>query len=239
MNLHMATGHNATLAPVPNWDLAALAGAGALRSSANNMLTFLEAFLGYKDSPLAPAMKAMLNVRRQINTKFEVALGWNLLGEIVWHDGATGGFSSFTGFDPKTRLGVVVLSNALALPGISDIGIHLLNPKVPLANPEPGPQRAEIRLDPAILDRYTGRYQWTDRIFEITHDNERLFLQAIQAAGHAIAAPKFELFAESEKSFFSKMTGSQITFETGPDGRATSLTMRRPGREPTLAARLP
>ena len=64
MKQRMATGHNAMLAPVANWDLPTLAGAGALRSSANDMLTFLEAFLGYKESPLAPAMKAMLEVRR-------------------------------------------------------------------------------------------------------------------------------------------------------------------------------
>ena len=60
MKQRMATGHNAMLAPVANWDFPALAGAGALRSSANDMLSFLEAFLGYRESPLAPAMKAML-----------------------------------------------------------------------------------------------------------------------------------------------------------------------------------
>jgi len=65
MKQRMATGHNATLAPVANSDLPApLAGAGALRSSANDMLTFLEAFLEYQETPLAPAMKAMLEVRR-------------------------------------------------------------------------------------------------------------------------------------------------------------------------------
>ena len=64
MKQRMATGHTAMLAPAANWDLPTLAGAGALRSSANDMLTFLEAFLGYKESPLAPAMKAMLEVRR-------------------------------------------------------------------------------------------------------------------------------------------------------------------------------
>ena len=76
MKQRMATGHNAMLAPVANWDLPTLAGAGALRSSANDMLTFLEAFLGYKESPLAPAMKAMLEVRRpagQADDRFRVA----------------------------------------------------------------------------------------------------------------------------------------------------------------------
>src|ERR1700730_3428997 len=47
-----------------NWDLTTLAGAGALRSTANDMLTFLAANLGYTESPLSAAMTAMLSVRR-------------------------------------------------------------------------------------------------------------------------------------------------------------------------------
>ena len=59
MRQRMATGHGRMLAPAAHWDFPALAGAGGLRSSANDMLTFLEAFLGYRESPLAPAMRAM------------------------------------------------------------------------------------------------------------------------------------------------------------------------------------
>jgi hypothetical protein len=46
------------------------------------------------------------------------------------------------------------------------------------------------------------------------------------------------MFAESEKNFIVKQTGSQFTFETGPDGRATSLVMQRVGREAMSATRL-
>src|SRR4030095_12775138 len=37
----LATGHNQALKPVPNWDLPTLAGAGALRSTVNDMLKFV------------------------------------------------------------------------------------------------------------------------------------------------------------------------------------------------------
>lgn len=237
----MATGHSAMLAPVANWDLPALAGAGALRSSANDMLTFLEVFLGYKETPLAPAMRAMLKVRRPVGkTKIEIGLAWHILGESAWHSGGTGGFRSFAGYDPKARTGVVVLSNASTPSGVDDIGGHIWNPKVPLANPEPPKQRTEIPIDPKLLDNYTGRYQLgPDRILEITRDGDRLFAQGTaRVNGQPIAGPKFEVFAESEKNFFVKQTGSLITFETGPEGRATSLTMHRAGREPVPAPRL-
>jgi len=240
MKQRMATGHNAMLAPVANWDLPTLAGAGALRSSANDMLTFLEALLGYKDSPLAPAMKAMLEVRRPAG-QTEIGLGWLIYStdgrEIAWHNGGTGGFRSFVGYDPTARIGVVVLSNA---GGVDDIGLHLLNPKLPLVNPEPPRQHTEIHIDPKLLDNYTGRYQLTaNLIFEITRDGDRLFAQGFaQVTGQAIVLPKFELFAEGENNFFAKVSDSQIAFETGPEGRATSLIMNRAGRELMPAARL-
>jgi D-alanyl-D-alanine-carboxypeptidase/D-alanyl-D-alanine-endopeptidase len=238
MKQRMATGHNATLTPVANWDLPALAGAGALRSSANDVLTFLEAFLGYKESHLAPAMKSMLEVRRPVGkTRFEIALGWSILDEIVWHDGGTGGFCSFVGYHPKQRIGVVVLSNAFAIPGIVDIGMHLLNPSLPLTNLDHSELRTGIPMDPGLLDRYTGRYQLPDRILEIRCNGGRLFAQVTAVGGQPIAGPAFEMFAESESMFFVKVTGGRISFEFGSDGRATSLMMHRPCRDPVPARR--
>jgi hypothetical protein len=175
--------------------------------------------------------------------KANIGLGWFIFPtdgrEIANHDGGTGGFCSYVGYDPKARIGVVVLSNAFAPAGVVDIGLHLLNPKVPLANPEPPKQHTEIPIDPKLLDSYTGRYQLTPNlIFEITRDGDRLFAQGFgQFNGEAIALPKFELFAEGEKNFFARVADNQITFETGPDGRATSLIMHRAGRD-MPAARL-
>jgi len=239
----MATGHNSALAPVGNWDLPSLAGAGALRSSANDMLTFLAAFLGYTESPLAPAMKAMLDVCRPLG-KAKMGLGWFLLPadgrEIAMHDGGTGGFCSFLGCDPNERIGVVVLSNAFTPCGVVDIGMHLLNPKAPLANPEPprpAAEHTEIAIDPELLDNYVGRYQFAPNVvFEITRDGGRLFAQTL---AQGLAAPKFELFAEAEKKFFARVADNQITFQTGADGRATSLIVHRAGRDLPAAARLP
>jgi D-alanyl-D-alanine-carboxypeptidase/D-alanyl-D-alanine-endopeptidase len=240
MKQRMATGHDAMLAPVANWDFPVLAGAGALRSSANDMLTLLQAFLGFKETPLAPAMKAMLEVRRPAG-QTKIGLGWLIYSpdgrEIAWHNGGTGGFRSFVGYDPNDRIGVVVISNAC---GVDDIGFHLLNPKLPLANPEPPKQHTEIHIDRKLLDNYTGRYQVTPNlIFEITRDGDRLFAQGFaQANGQPIALPKFELFADGEKNFFARVSDSQITFEIGPEGRAMSLILHRAGQTHAPAARL-
>lgn len=244
----MATGHRANLAPVNHktWDSShGLSPAGAVRSCANDVLTFLEAFLGYRESPLRSAMKAMLEVRRPAG-QAEIGLGWfvsaNEGREIAWHNGGTfGGFRSFAGFDPEERIGVVVLSNAFTRSGVDDIGFHLLNPRLPLANVEPPKQHTEIHIEPELLNNYTGRYQLTPNlIFEITRDGGRLFAQGFaQVGGRDVVLPRFELFGEGGGKFFARVTDKQISFETGADGRAISFVLYQAGREPVPAARLP
>ncbi len=140
MKHRMATGHDARLAPVLNWDFPALAGAGALRSSANDMVTFVEALLGYRESPVAPAMKTMLEVRRCIG-RVKLSLAWFVLNDCIWHNGGTGGFRSFVGCNLKKRTGVIVLSNGATPHGVDDIGGYLLNPTIPLAHLEPPKER--------------------------------------------------------------------------------------------------
>jgi serine-type D-Ala-D-Ala carboxypeptidase/endopeptidase len=241
LNERMATGHTAMLAPVANSGLPApFCGAGGLRSSANDMLTFLEVFLGYKESPLAPGMKAMLEVRRPAG-QATIGLGWIVMSaqgrEIVGHNGRTGGFCSFVGVDPKARIGVVVLSNASTLCGVDDVGLQLLNSKAPLANPKPPTQHIEIRIHPKLLESYAARYQVTPNlVFEITCDGDRIFAQGFAQLPHnqpgdPSALPKFELFSEGEKNFFARVSDLQITFESGPEGRATRLILRRGGRD--------
>jgi len=170
-----------------------------------------------------------------------MGLGWFMSAahdrEIAGHDGGTGGFRSWVGCDPKERLGVVVLSNAATPIGVFDIGIHLLDPKWPLADPEPPQDRSEIHIDPQLLDHYTGRYQVTpDLTLDITRDGDRLFAQAFvqlphKQPGDLVAAPRFELFAEGTQKFFAKVTDKQITFETGADGGATSVVLHSAGRD--------
>jgi CubicO group peptidase (beta-lactamase class C family) len=131
LKARMATGHNSDLQPVPLWDLPTLAGAGALRSTANDLLSFLAANLGYLESPLAPAVAKMLTVRRSTgNPNCMVAIGWHILArhgrEIAWHNGGTGGFRSFMGYDQTRGLGVVVLSNTGTAAGVDDIALRLL-----------------------------------------------------------------------------------------------------------------
>jgi CubicO group peptidase (beta-lactamase class C family) len=137
MKARLAVGHNAKFAAVPNWDFQALAGAAALRSTANDLLTFVSANLGNSGSPLAPAMAAMRKIRRPTTAPdTEIGLGWAITADgIAWANGSTAGYRSFVGFQPKLHIGVVVLSNTFTDSGLNDIGMRLLNARPPLATP--------------------------------------------------------------------------------------------------------
>jgi D-alanyl-D-alanine-carboxypeptidase/D-alanyl-D-alanine-endopeptidase len=226
MKARLAAGHDAALETVANWDLPTLAGAGALRSTANDLLTFLAANLGYAKSPLAPAMAAMLTVRRPTGQPgLDVALAWHIFTtngkEIVWHNGGTGGYRSFMGFDPKTRAGVVVLSNAETTAGVDDIGRHLLDSSVPLVKPPT--VHHEVPVDPKMFDAFVGRYQLTPNVLmTVTRAGDHRFVQLT-------GQPQFEIFPESDRDYFLKVVDAQITFVTDSTGRATELILHQNG----------
>ena len=153
----LAPGHDVALEPVANWDIPAFAGAGALRSSVNDLLTFVEANLGVRDSPLREALAATHVSRRTFPAPaMEIGLGWLIRSahqrEIVWHNGGTGGYRSFVGFDLQSKTGVVVLSNTAH--SVDDLGFHLLDSRFKLAPPPK--QRTEVEVDHGGLRRLRG-----------------------------------------------------------------------------------
>src|SRR5262249_28588671 len=61
----LAQGHDAEGNPVPSWDLPTLAGAGALRSTGHDLLTFLAANLVGDEPDLPAALRAAIAVCQQ------------------------------------------------------------------------------------------------------------------------------------------------------------------------------
>lgn len=228
----LAAGYDASLSPASNWDLPTLAGAGALRSTANDMLTFLEAFLAYRKTALAAAMTEMVKPRAPAGPNLQIGLAWHISTAngktIVWHNGGTGGYRSFVAFDPAARTGVVVLANAGTLAGPDDIGRHLLDSKSPLlaagspalAQPR---SRTAITVSNDAFDRYVGRYQFAPAVFfSISRDGSRFMAQLT-------GQPSAEIFAETEKDFFYKVVDAQLTFETDAQGKAVALVLHQNG----------
>lgn len=116
-----ATGHHRGH-PVGHWHFDALAGAGAIRATATDMLRYLQAHIHPDGLPpaLARAVREVaLPQHRMVGPAgargTRVALVWNhrhIRGkELLWHTGGTGGFTAFAGFSPTAAAGVALLAN--------------------------------------------------------------------------------------------------------------------------------
>ncbi len=227
---HLALGHDAALLPVKNWDLDALAGAGAIRSTANDMLKFLAANLELTESPLRPAMRRMRSMRHPTgNAGMDIMMAWHTLGsgdtEIVWHNGGTGGYRSFAGFVVAKKSAVVVLCNTSY--DIDDIGRHILNDKLPAGMLGTAKVRTEVSLGAETLAAYPGDYALAPTfVIKISVEGEHLYAQATNQ-------PRFELFAEKKDGFFLKVVDAQVTFVRGDKGEVTSLILHQNGMNQT------
>jgi CubicO group peptidase (beta-lactamase class C family) len=104
------------------WNLNAMAGAGALRSTVDDLLTYGEAYLHPETLKAASAgpgatLPAALRMAQQPQADApggqKIALAWliNSEADIDWHNGGTGGYSSLLMFEPKRDRVIVVLYN--------------------------------------------------------------------------------------------------------------------------------
>lgn len=127
----LATGHRPNGSAAPHWHFReSMAGAGALRSSARDMMTYLAAQLGQASAP-SPVRRA---IERSHTTLYDrrdagsITYGWPVRKQdghtVFWHTGGTGGFRAFIGFNLEQNAGVVVLSN-VAQP-VKEMGLTLL-----------------------------------------------------------------------------------------------------------------
>ncbi|MEA3108527.1 MAG: hypothetical protein QOI88_3132 [Gammaproteobacteria bacterium] len=217
MRAHLAAGHDDTGKAVNNWDFDALAGAGAIRSTANDMLRYLRANMGIDQSPLAAAMKLAQQPRSDFTKTIRIGLAWMTTRKgIIWHNGGTGGYRSFLGFTADGRRGVVVLSNTAV--DLDDLGFAALNPSAPLS-----PAYKAIVLPSSSLDEYVGTYKITDKfLLKIFRMNDGLF---VQATGQG----PIPIFPSAPNEFFAKAVRASASFTRNPDGVVTGLVLHQNG----------
>ena len=229
LQARLARGHDAKLAPASNWDLPTFAGAGALRSDARDILTFLAAELGYQKTPLAAPMAAQLAVRRPTpNPGMTVALAWHIVAPpdrdaVIWHNGGTGGYRTFMGFDPKTRVGVVVLTNASTSRGGDDIGLHILTGQPLAPAPKPPVEHHAIAFDGKAFDPLVGVYEIAPNVtLTISRQGEHGFAQVN-------GQPPFEIFPEAQDEYFVRVPDVQLAFQHKPGEAASAVILHQGG----------
>lgn len=101
---------------IPPFSAPALPGAGVLKSTLNDMLTFLEANLGLIDHPLQQVFNQTHKIQSNISVDNNtlMGLGWMVSKDkqtknnIHWHNGGTVGFNTYIGMKKEKKMGIII-----------------------------------------------------------------------------------------------------------------------------------
>jgi len=95
------------------WEMDVLQGAGGIYSTVNDLSKFMIAHLDTLNSAYQKTHISTFT----ISSTMKIGLGWHILSfddsskEILWHNGATGSFTSSMALDVANQKGIVILSN--------------------------------------------------------------------------------------------------------------------------------
>ena len=217
----MAQGHDAGLIPTPNWDIPTLAGAGAIRSTAADLLLFLKANLADQNSSIIPALQDTHEPLEQVGS-WQIGMGW-FVGEVNGktireHGGSTGGFTTYVAFDQAAGTAVVVLSNASG--PIHDIGIHILASTNLSMYKSPDDA---VQVSREVLDKLSGEYELSPTFILKFWREGDLFFVRLGDLGI------FQVYAESDTKFFTTAYDTTYTFYIDPQGNVVHVVHQRDG----------
>lgn len=109
--------------PTPWWTTQ-LPGAGGVGASTEDLAAYLQAHIDPPSGPLGEAIDIATTVHAPPPSP--MGLGWGFQGGGWFHDGGTGGFTSFTAFHRPTRTAVGLLANGGSVPGLDQAGFATL-----------------------------------------------------------------------------------------------------------------
>jgi hypothetical protein len=191
--------------------------AGGLYSTTEDLLRWEQGLFGGKVLS-STSLKEMTTPFKD-GYAFGLAVRTESEHEVIEHGGGIEGFNAMLAYYPEDKVTVVVLANVNGSAPqeiAKDLGTLAQGENVVLTS-----ERKEVHIDPKIFDGYVGIYQLAPNfLVEITREGDHLFEQAT-------SQPKFEVFPESNKDYFLKVVGAQITFVTDEQGRATEMILHQ------------
>jgi CubicO group peptidase (beta-lactamase class C family) len=217
-----ASGHDEQGKPALPWHLGVLAGAGAINSTGADMLRYLEANMGRDAGALQRAMKFAHEPRRAVGGDERIGLAWMTKhssdGDVVWHNGMTGGYASFVGFTADGKRGVVILTNIQQ--SVDDLGLATLLADAPLASAQ-----KQVAVSPQQLQDYAGQYRLAPNfVVAVMQQGDQLLAQATGQGA-------FPIFPAGADKFFAKITDIRIDFKRDSKGKVDSLVLHQNGHD--------
>jgi len=158
--------------PASAWNFKALAAAGSIRSSINDLLAYGAAYI-HSNNELSQAMQLTLTPHYQ-NKSLSVGLGWHINKGIFWHNGGTQGFRSIIMLDPTNKRVAAGITNHNNN-DVEDIVAHLIDPNNSMKTFDFPATLSDTDLLPFLG---TFKQAGTDKIIHITRENHELIFNA-------------------------------------------------------------
>ncbi|HEY4320908.1 MAG TPA: serine hydrolase domain-containing protein [Gemmatimonadales bacterium] len=126
------SGHDRTGVPTPWWHTGVMAAAGGVSMTITDGARWLAAHVE-RPPEYAPVIARATEPLAAFGPD-RIGMGWIIRSvdgrTVVWHNGATGGFSSFAAFDPDRGLGVIAFAASQA-PGVLDqAGLWIMRQRI-------------------------------------------------------------------------------------------------------------
>jgi len=218
--------HNGDRNADKNWTFDALAGAGGIRSTTDDMVRFIEANLHPPEGVIGEAIE--LAWKQHLPSKegaFAMGLGWHLArdGQTRWHNGQTGGYHSMILVNRELDAGVVILCNTAT--GEVDALAQSIIQKIGGMEVEPRKFPKEKSIPAEKVARLAGRYEIVPQfILTVRADGEKLFVKATNQSENRV-------FPESATEWKLRVVNASLTFEISKEGKCTAVTLHQGGRD--------
>jgi D-alanyl-D-alanine-carboxypeptidase/D-alanyl-D-alanine-endopeptidase len=220
--------------PTGSWDFQVMAGAGAVRSTIDDLLSFAQAHLNPPANELGTAIAlAYQQHQRPLSPdSFATGLGWLVArdGETRFHNGQTGGYHSAMFINRRMRQAVVVLANT-ATADVDSLTEDIFRV---LAGLEAVKRDFSEFVDVSTeaMQLLVGRYQLLGEVFFTVEMVEGRLM--VRLTGQ----PAFRVYPKSETQWVYRAVPASLTFDIGPDGNCSRLILHQNGISQT-ASRVP
>jgi CubicO group peptidase (beta-lactamase class C family) len=155
--------------------------------------------------------------------RLSYGLGWGLYwtpyGEAFFKEGHDEGWRNYTVCFKKKKIGIVIMTNSSNGEGIykglletllrdtfTPIKWEGFTPYEQLPPRPPLKEHKLVKVPPAVLEMYAGRYGEPNLVLTVRREGDHLSVQENDE-------PKEELFPESQSDFFSKVSDDVVRFQ--------------------------
>lgn len=201
-------------ADMANWSgFDALAGAGAITSNVEDMKKFVAAHFG--GSSISGSMQSILEPQGD----GETALGWHIEphpdGDAIhWHNGGTGGYTSFLSIRNSDKSFVLVLAASTEYGAVTELGFNLATGRT-----------AETPMD---LEPFEGVFQIAEGFYLTVYaENGRLMTQATGQGALSVEHEEGDIFVYEPADI-------TLDFNRDKDGSVPSIDFTQQGRSMTI-----